>query len=92
MRKCDILIPLLGYCFAAIIAGILYGTMSVLLVFLGGSCTAFCIALISDDIYEDVPEHDSCDGCKHDLGGGQCKINLEAECGKGEHEAWEGKQ
>lgn len=36
--------------------------------------------------------NDSCAGCKHDLGGGQCKINLEAECGKGEHEMWEDKK
>lgn len=34
--------------------------------------------------------HESCTGCKHDLGGGQCRINLEAECRKGAHEAWEG--
>lgn len=38
------------------------------------------------------PEHDSCDGCKNDLGGGHCAINLEAECGKGNHEAWKGKE
>lgn len=37
----------------------------------------------------DKGEHDSCEGCRHDLGGGQCRINLEGECGKGEHEAWE---
>lgn len=92
MRECDILISLLGYCAAVIIAGVLYGAMAVLLVFFGASCVAFCIALIVDDDYEDVPDHDSCVGCKHDLGGGCCRINLEAECGKGGHEAWEGKQ
>lgn len=37
----------------------------------------------------DKGKHDSCEGCRHDLGGGQCRINLEDECGKGEHEAWE---
>lgn len=36
-------------------------------------------------------EHESCVGCKNYLGGGCCRINLEAECGKGEHEAWEDK-
>ena len=30
-----------------------------------------------------------CDTCKHYLGGGQCRINLERECAEGEHEAWE---
>ena len=89
MRKYGTLISLLGYYAAIIAAGILYGFAAVLFVILGGCCAAFCAALNSDDDYEDVPEHDSCDGCKHDLGGGQCKINLEAECGKGEHEAWE---
>ena len=30
-----------------------------------------------------------CDTCKHHLGGGQCRINLERECAEGEYEAWE---
>lgn len=25
----------------------------------------------------------SCKGCKHDLGGGYCRINMEAECREG---------
>ena len=32
-----------------------------------------------------------CDTCRYYLGGGCCRINLEAECGEGYHEAWEGK-
>lgn len=41
---------------------------------------------------EEESEHDSCDGCKHDLGGGHCKINLEGECREGGgYEAWEPK-
>ncbi|MBR6839388.1 MAG: hypothetical protein IKM82_02215 [Oscillospiraceae bacterium] len=38
-------------------------------------------------------EHDkrTCDTCRHYLGGGCCRINLESECGEGFHEAWEGK-
>lgn len=40
---------------------------------------------------EEEPEHDSCDGCKHDLGGGCCKINVEGECREGGgFELWEG--
>ena len=34
----------------------------------------------------------TCDTCRHYLGGGCCRINLEAECGKGEFEAWEQKR
>ena len=34
----------------------------------------------------------NCDTCRHHLGGGCCRINLEAECGKGEFEAWEPKE
>ena len=31
-----------------------------------------------------------CDSCKHDLGGGCCRVNLEAECREGGgFEAWE---
>lgn len=36
--------------------------------------------------------HDSCDGCKHDLGGGRdnCRLNLAYECRDGGgFEAWE---
>lgn len=45
---------------------------------------------IEDDPSEPEPEHDSCEGCKHNLGGGHCKINLEGECREGGgYEAWE---
>ena len=36
--------------------------------------------------------HESCDGCKHDLGGGRdnCRLNLSYECRDGGgFEAWE---
>lgn len=39
---------------------------------------------------EDEPEHDSCEGCKHNLGGGCCKLNVEDECAAGGgYEMWE---
>lgn len=45
----------------------------------------------ASDVDEEEPEHDSCDGCKHDLGGGHCKINVEGECREGGgFELWEG--
>lgn len=33
--------------------------------------------------------HDSCDGCRHYLGGGCCRLNEEAECAAGGRELWE---
>ena len=34
--------------------------------------------------------HDSCDGCVHNLGGDQCRMNLEYECREGGgFEMWE---
>lgn len=36
--------------------------------------------------------HDSCSGCRYDLGGGYCRINEEAECGSGERELWENEE
>lgn len=30
-----------------------------------------------------------CTGCKHHIGAGLCRLNLERECGEGGHEAWE---
>lgn len=37
-------------------------------------------------------EDKCCETCRYHLGGRDCKINLEAECGKGEYEAWEAKE
>ena len=31
---------------------------------------------------------ESCAGCAHDLGGGQCGMSVERECADGGHEAW----
>ena len=33
--------------------------------------------------------HDSCEGCRYDLGGGCCRINVEAECREGVFELYE---
>ena len=34
-------------------------------------------------------ERETCSGCIHHLGGGMCRLNVEAECGKGERELYE---
>lgn len=36
-----------------------------------------------------MSEHNSCTGCRHYLGGGCCRMNLESECAAGEFELWE---
>ena len=39
---------------------------------------------------EERKEHDRCDGCRHYLGGGCCRLNVEKECAAGGFELWEG--
>lgn len=42
------------------------------------------------DMNTDKRIHCPCASCKHDLGGGYCRINLEGECREGGgYEAWE---
>lgn len=36
-----------------------------------------------DEIEESELECKSCEGCKNDLGGGHCRINVEGECREG---------
>ena len=31
----------------------------------------------------------TCSTCRHHLGGGACRLNLESECAAGDYEAWE---
>lgn len=43
-----------------------------------------------DTIEESEPERESCEGCRHNLGGGHCRINVEGECREGGgFELWE---
>lgn len=36
--------------------------------------------------------HDNCEGCRHNLGGGCCRLNMEQECREGGgYELWEEK-
>ena len=39
-----------------------------------------------------TPGKPSCDNCKHYLGGGCCRSNLEKECAAGDFEAWEARE
>lgn len=48
--------------------------------------------IVCDNYEENVekPQHSSCNGCVHDLGGGRCRMNLEYECREGGgFEMWE---
>lgn len=91
MNAVWVIISLLGYYASIIIAGICYGFKVSALVIIASCCTAIATARLYNDDSLDESDHDTCEGCKHDLGGGCCRINLEVECGKGEHEAWEEK-
>lgn len=86
-KRLLIVLMMIGYYGALIGAVAMFGIKAGALMILACCCTALTVGYCDDS--PDEPEHDSCKGCKHDLGGGQCRINLEAECGKGEHEAWE---
>ena len=54
------------------------------------SIHAACIITETEE-KEDEPEHDSCDGCKHHVGGGFCDQHLECECDEDGYKAWEDK-
>ena len=56
---------------------------------------ASSIALVVDmfipDRHTQEPVEGSCEGCKNNLGGGHCRINVEGECREGGgFELWEG--
>lgn len=83
----------LGY-YVSLIGAVLLGGLKVgVPVVTACCCTAAAVQLMNrEEAEKQERDHDSCMGCKNDLGGGMCKINLEAECGKGEHEAWEARR
>lgn len=91
MRKFGIVACVLIYLAAMIAAGLFFGIKALIFCIIACCCTSIAIGLIADEEAEDeAPEHDSCDGCKNDLGGGHCKINLEDECCEGGgFEMWE---
>ena len=57
------------------------GLFLVFATFVAGSLYFFGTHDVFDE--DDEPEHDSCSGCKYDLGGGCCSINCEDECAAG---------
>ncbi len=86
------LIGLLLYWGTIIAAGCLYGFGAAVLVVVGAAFAGMVLGAedaTGDGTPDGQTKADSCTGCKNDLGGGACRINLEAECGEGEHEMWE---
>lgn len=58
----------------------------------GASFLGWLYRDLSIEIEEPEPERESCEGCKNDLGGGHCRINVEGECREGGgFELWEPK-
>ena len=98
MKKFGTVVAVLGYAAAMIAAGALFGFKALVLMVVACICTAIAVACIDvveweeDELEDDEPEHDSCDGCKHNIGGGCCNLNLEDECeAGGGFEMWEEK-
>ena len=87
MRILKTIIVMVLYYAAIIAAGIWYDFRVAALVIAGGLCVAVVCHLIDeeneDEEEEEAFEHDSCDGCIHNLGGGCCSITVEHECREG---------
>jgi hypothetical protein len=66
-----------------IVTAMRYGMKVDALVLLASCCVASVIALVEKDEPENEPERESCEGCKNNLGGGHCRINVEGECREG---------
>jgi uncharacterized membrane protein YraQ (UPF0718 family) len=84
MRSFRKIVLILIYSAAMIAIGVVFGMKALVLTVVACVCTAIAVGLIADADREEVePEHDSCIGCKHHLGGGHCRINVEDECCEG---------
>lgn len=66
-----------------------WGWRAAVLAWFSGCCVAAAAILADDD--RDAPKRESCDGCRHNLGGGDyCNIGMIPECrGGGGFELWE---
>lgn len=86
------ILGIVGYAACIVVGNYKFGWPgSVLCLAAWVSACLYCDGCWKADTDEEEPEHDSCDGCKHDLGGGCCKINVEGECREGGgFELWEG--
>ena len=80
----------LGYYAALIAIGVWFGFKAFMLAILATCCAGIASKLSEKHISDEELKHDSCIGCKHNLGGGHCRVNLEGECREGGgYEAWE---
>lgn len=84
MRTLGKIIFTLVYSAVMVAIGVMFGTKALVLTVVACCCTAFIGHLIADSDREEVePEHTSCIGCRHHLGGGHCRLNVEDECCEG---------
>ena len=91
MKKVGVIACVMMYLASMIASGLLFGIKAIAFNIVACCATSLAVGLIADEEPEDEePEHDSCEGCKNNLGGGHCKINLEDECCEGGgFEMWE---
>lgn len=72
-----------GY-YAALIGAVIFGGLrSGVMVILGCVCTGAAVQMMNVSEREEEERENSCAGCRHDLGGGMCSVNLEDECREG---------
>ena len=84
MKSVKMTILTVVYYAVMVAISVMFGMKALVLTVVACCCTAFIGHLIADSDREDVePEHTSCEGCKHNLGGGHCRLNVEDECCEG---------
>lgn len=69
--------------FLCLITGLYLFNWKVMLLMISASVFAWLHRDLDTEIEEPEPERESCEGCKNDLGGGHCRINVEGECREG---------
>ena len=90
MKTAKITLWALLYHVIIILSVVWYGVRCAVLLVAACACVAAIARLIEKDEPEDDLESGSCEGCKNNLGGGHCRINVEGECREGGgFELWE---
>lgn len=90
MRKIGVILFTVTWAVALFAAGYLYDHHAVGILIMGELSIVGLVLMSQIDKETAEPERDSCEGCKHDLGGGRCRMNVELECREGGgFEMWE---
>lgn len=92
MKVAKITLWVLLYHAIIILSVVWYGVRCAVLMVAACACVSAIAVLDEKEEPEDDVECESCEGCKNDLGGGHCRINMERECREGGgFELWEPK-